>query len=99
MGEAAFDELHGALEGDVGGGEEQVDVVGHDDEGMEAVVAFAPVVLEGVEEELGCGGVLEEAVAIVGRTGDEICPVVWSSFGDGHSLAKRTSGAKAPEFL
>ena len=57
MGEAAFDELHGG--GKVGGGEEEVDVVGHDDEGVEFVVAFAAVVLEGFEESSALAGSLK----------------------------------------
>ena len=48
MGEAALDELHGALEGDGLRGEEEVDVVGHDDKGVQFVVAFSAVVLEGL---------------------------------------------------
>jgi hypothetical protein len=39
-GETAFDELDGALEGDFVWGEEEVDVVGHDDEGVQFVMAF-----------------------------------------------------------
>jgi hypothetical protein len=38
---------------------------------------------------------LEEAAAVVGGAGDEVGAVVWSSVGDGHGLAKRTSAAKA----
>ena len=49
-GEAAFDEHQCSLNGDDLWGEEQVDVIGHDDEGVEFVVAFAAVVLEGIEE-------------------------------------------------
>jgi len=48
VGEAALDELHGALEGDGLRGEEEVDVVGHDDKGVQFVVAFSAVVLEGL---------------------------------------------------
>lgn len=59
-------------------------MVGHGDEGVEAVVAFAAVVLEGFEEERGVGGGLEEATAIVGGAGDEKSAVVWGSVGDGH---------------
>jgi hypothetical protein len=40
-GEAAFDELDGALKSDLLRREEKVDVVGHDDEGVELVMAFA----------------------------------------------------------
>ena len=95
-GEAAFQQLHGAFERDVFGCEKDVDVVGHDDEGVKFVVAFAAVVLKRVEEELGVCGGLKEATAIVGAAGDKICAVVWGSVGDRHGLAKRTSGAEAP---
>ncbi len=52
-------------------GEDEVDVVGHDDEGVELVVALATIVLEGFEEEFGVGGDLKEAAAVVGCTCDE----------------------------
>jgi len=39
VGESAFDELHCALDGDVGRCDEKVDVVGHDDVGVEEVVS------------------------------------------------------------
>jgi hypothetical protein len=48
-----------------------MDVVRLNDEGVEFVVAFAAVVLEGVDHEQGVGFDLEEAAAIVGRCGDE----------------------------
>ena len=86
MGEAALDKLHGALEGDGLWGEEEVDVVGHDDEGVEFVVAFAAIVLEGIEEELGCGFGLEEAAAVVGLGADEEGAVACCSGGDSHRL-------------
>ena len=48
--EAAFDALHAAFEGLVfRGGEEQVEVFGHDDEGVEEVTALVAVVEEGLE--------------------------------------------------
>lgn len=50
-GKASFDEADGAFEGDGFRCEQEMDVVGHDDEGVEFVVAFAAVVLEGVDEE------------------------------------------------
>jgi hypothetical protein len=43
-----------------------MDVVGHDYEGVEEVVLFGAVVLEGFEEEVGVARNLEEAAAIVG---------------------------------
>ena len=44
-------------------------MVGHDDEGVEFVVAFGAVVLEGFEEEFGVGGRL-------GRGGGD-CGLRW----------------------
>jgi len=41
VGEASLDESDGAFEGFLRG-EEEMDVVGHDDEGVEFVVAFPP---------------------------------------------------------
>jgi len=46
-------------------------VVGHDDEGVEFVVAFRSVVLEGFDEEFGVAFDLKEAAAVVGSAGDE----------------------------
>jgi hypothetical protein len=50
-----------------------VEVVGHDDEGVEFVGCGGAVVLEGFEEEFGVAGDLEEAAAGVrnGSDGDE----------------------------
>ena len=59
--EASADVLHGF--GKVFGCEEQVDVVGHDDEGVEFVETLSATALEGFEEEFG-GGV------DLGRGGD-----------------------------
>ena len=58
MGEAALDsaEAHGSFKGDGLWSEEEMDVVGHDDEGVEEVVAFGAVVLEGSEEEFAVAG-------------------------------------------
>jgi len=59
MGEAAFDQADGSFQRNDLWGEDEVDVVGHDDEGVEFVVAFAAIVLEGFEEEFGVRGNLE----------------------------------------
>ena len=74
VGEAAFDsaEAHGAFEGDGLRSEEEMNVVGHDDEGVEEVVALGAVVLEGFEEELAIGGELKEAAGVVGTGGYEV---------------------------
>jgi len=58
VGEAPFDELHGSFERDVRS-DEQVDMIGHDNKGMELVVTFAAIVLEGFEEEFGSFTLLE----------------------------------------
>jgi hypothetical protein len=94
--EAAFDELDGALEGDVLWGEEEMDVVGHDDEGVEFVVTFAAVVLEGFEEEFGCGCDLEETAAVVGLGGDEEGSVACCSGGDRHRFPNLPQRLKPP---
>jgi hypothetical protein len=86
VGEAAFDQVHGLRDGLVGRGEEQVDVVGHDDKGVEFVGAFGAVVLEGFKEEFGVGGKLEEASAVVGDGGDEEGASLGGSWRDGHGL-------------
>jgi len=71
-GEASFDILHCLLNGDVGGGrDEEVEVVGHEDEGVELVAAFCAVIVEYLEEEIGVGVGLKEAAAIGGDGGDE----------------------------
>ena len=68
-------------------GEEEMDVVGHDDEGVYEVVAFVAIVLEGFEEELGVGFALKEASAVVGDAGDEESARRVEAFGDGHGWA------------
>ena len=95
-GEAAFEEHHCSFEGDLLWCEEQVDVVRHDDEGVEFVMAFAAVVLEGFEEELGVDGLLEESSSVPGLGADEEGSVACCSTGDSHDWTKHTSGAKAP---
>jgi len=73
VGEASLDEPDGAFEGDGLRREQKVDVVGHDDEGMEFIVTFGSVVLEGRDEEFGVRWDLEEAASVVGCGGDEEC--------------------------
>ena len=69
MGEAALDVLHGLR--DVVGLEEQVDVVGHDDEREELVGTGGSVMLEGFDEEARGGVDLETAAAGEGESRDE----------------------------
>jgi hypothetical protein len=70
VGEASLDESDGSFEGFVRG-EKQVDVVGHDDEGVEFVVSFGSVVLEAFNKEFGVPFDLKEAAAVIGSAGDE----------------------------
>ncbi len=67
-------------------------VVRHDDEGVEFVVAFAAVVLDGFDEELGVGGDLEEVAAVVGLGADEEGSVACCSGGDRHDCQAYLSG-------
>ena len=64
MREAAFDQVHDLRDGLSVRCEQQMNVVGHDDEGMEPVCALGAIVLEGFEEEFGVRGNLEESSAI-----------------------------------
>jgi hypothetical protein len=97
MGEASLDESDGSFESFLWG-EEQVDVVGHDDEGVEFVVPFGAVVLEGFDEEFGVALDLEESASVVGCAGDEEGSEAGCASGDRHTaiVTARTSGAKAP---
>ena len=52
-------------------GKQEVDVVGHYDEGVELVVTFCSVVLEGHDEEFRVGGDLEETASVVSSAGYE----------------------------
>lgn len=48
-----------------------MDVVGHDDEGVELEAAFGAVLLEDFEEEFGVAFDLEETSSVGGGGGDE----------------------------
>ena len=86
-GESSLDEVHYLRDSFGVRGEEQVDVVWHDDEGVEFVCPFGAVVLEGFEEEVGVRGELEEAATIVGDGGDEECAGGGGSRRDGHGVS------------
>nr|WP_049789205.1 hypothetical protein [Granulicella tundricola] len=62
-----------------------MDVVGHDDEGVEFVFGFGAVVLEGFEEEFGVGGAVEEAAAVESVGCDEEGAFGGGSGGDGRA--------------
>jgi hypothetical protein len=57
-----------------------VEVVGHEDEGVELVAAFGAVFIHQLEEEVGVGVGLEEAAAIGGNGGyEEGADFLWGS--------------------
>jgi hypothetical protein len=91
--EAAFDELHRALEGDVGWSDNEVDMIGHDDVGMQKIAGA--VVVDGFKEERGVAFNLKETAAVVGGCGDEVSAGSGGAARDRHSaIVKRTSAAE-----
>ena len=50
-----------------------MDVVGHNDEGVECEAAFGSLILKSVDEEQGVAFDLEEASPGGGDRGDEVC--------------------------
>jgi hypothetical protein len=97
-GEASFDVLNGLLDGDVrGGGDEEMEVVWHEDEGVESVAAFGAVVVEELEEEVRVSVGLEEAAAIGGDGGDE----EGSDFlrGEVHEGEVRAGGSERKDYV
>jgi hypothetical protein len=70
--EAALDELHGFFEGHVGrGGQEQVNVIGHDDEVVEGESSGTNRGAENVDEEYGVALRLEQTFAHPSLSCDE----------------------------
>ena len=59
-------------------------MVGHDDEGVEFIVSFGAVALEGFEEEFGVAGELEKTATVIADGGDEEGAFRGGSRGDGH---------------
>ena len=54
VGVSAFDELNGVFDGDVVGGcQQQMNVLGHDDEGVELESAFAAVAVDCFQKKAG----------------------------------------------
>ena len=87
-GEAAFDELHRPFKSNTCWGEEKMDVVWHDDESMEFVVAFMAIVLESFEEELTVGFNLEEPSSVMSLCGDKEGAVAGESLRNGHGIGQ-----------
>jgi hypothetical protein len=94
VGEAAFDELHRSFDGDVGWSDDEVEMVGHDDVGVQQIAGA--VVVDGFEEERDVALDLEESAAVVGGCGDEVSARSGGAARDRHSaIVKRTSAAEA----
>jgi len=89
VGEAALDEAHDSFEADVLRSQNQMHMLGHDDEGVQLVVALASVVLECFYEEFGVDGKLEEAATVVGRRSNKECSGAGSAGGDRHAAIVR----------
>ena len=86
---AALDEAHYSFEGDSLRGKDQVNVVRHNDEGVQLVVALASVVLERFYEEFGVDGKLEEASTVVSRGSDKKCSRARCAARDCHAAIVR----------
>lgn len=63
------DVSRGSFEGDALRGDQEVDMVGHDDVGVQGEVLA--IVVEGGDEKQGVGFDLEETASVVGRRCDE----------------------------
>ena len=73
MGKSAFDALHAALDSLIcGWGNEDVDVFGHDDEGVELIAALIAVVKEGLEQQVGVCGSGEDRTTAIGDGGGRV---------------------------
>ena len=89
-GEAALDELDAAFDGYVQCGSEQdVDVIGHHDEGIELESTGIAITEERCDEKLGRGCFLEDAATLVGYGGDGV-GLGFEAHGE------KIPGAKAP---
>ena len=82
MGEASLDEVHDLRESFVAWGEDEMDVVGHQDERVEEIVGA--VVFEGFDEKFGVVVDLEDAAAVVADGGEEECTCGGGSLRDCH---------------
>src|SRR5579864_6239744 len=78
-GKSTLDELHGALNGQIASdSQQQVEVVGHDNEFVQAEFSFLPVVVQDLYEELRGSIGLEKVPLPRDRRSDKEC----SSAGD-----------------
>lgn len=69
-GEASLDQLDAAFDGVIVGWRDQdVNVVGHDDEAVESKATLFAITREGIQHEVGVCGALEYATALMGDRG------------------------------
>ncbi len=66
MREPAFDKAHCTFERDLLRRQEQVDMVGHGNEGVQLIVTCLTIVLDCFKEQVGVGRDLKEAAAVEG---------------------------------
>ena len=110
-GESALDILHGFFEqNNFRRREKKVDVIGHQDEGVEMIAVFCAILPENVEEEFGVRLDLKESTTVCGIRCDEECPdflrserhlasLVWEAGFAPHALRNlRSAGPKGPLF-
>jgi hypothetical protein len=72
-GEAALDELHGLFQRNVWGRRDQsVEMVGHDDKGMQQESSLTAVIEESLLQQFRSGGDLEDTAALCRHSGYEI---------------------------
>jgi hypothetical protein len=74
--------------------DQDVRMVGHDDEAVELESAFGLMLEEGLDEEFGVGCALEVAMLLEGRDGDGVSALLLAD--RGHGLREHTPGAEAP---
>jgi hypothetical protein len=93
--ESAFDQLDGPFQGNACGCQQQMDVIGHHDEGVQLEVPSSPIVLQNIEEEGSVRIDLEESTTVVGAACHEKRAVIRRTDWDCHRGAKHTSAAEA----
>ena len=94
---AAFDELHCSFEGDVGWGDQEMEVVGHDDVGVQKITGA--VMIDGFEQECGVAFDLKEPAAVVGGSGDEVGAGSGGAARDRHAAIVNVPQRLKPLFL
>ena len=96
VGVSAFDQLDRVLQRDIDGGSQQeMNVLGHEDEGMQSIAAFAAISVESLKEEANIVLDNEKFSTLPRRESDE----VGSGRGDESSrLQEQTSAAKRRVF-